>query len=102
MSNVLEQMAGWIEERRSDLESRGLETSLSISPQDRDNRSSWVDLDSAARMVRLTVWDSGEGVLSVGSVTSGESILDKQFERLDSAGLEAALEEAVEWAIGAP
>jgi hypothetical protein len=102
MSDLLEYLTNWVGRQRSDLETNGLTVAIDVSAHDRENRSAWVDIDSADRLVRLTVWESGEATLSVGEVASGLLLADEQLQVSGVFGLEQALGAAVAWAQGRP
>lgn len=96
--NLLEYLADWFERCHRDLESSGLAVALRRGPSDRDNRSAWLDVDSTQRLVRFTLWESGEATLSVVDVSSEEVTAQEQLEISTEFGLEQALHDAIGWA----
>ncbi|GAA1576708.1 hypothetical protein GCM10009804_36660 [Kribbella hippodromi] len=61
----------------------------------------WIDLDGSDRMVRLTIWSSGEAVLAVAEVSStGSILLEEQLRLGDVAALDRTLSRAVLVALG--
>jgi hypothetical protein len=67
----------WVEEHQDELLGRGLSARFSRGPAF-DKASVWLDIDSQKRLGRLTFWSTGEAVLSIADIQSGESIAEEQ------------------------
>jgi hypothetical protein len=98
VSYLVECVVRWVETNRSVLESFGLTVELTRGPSGRDKGAAWVDLDSPTRLVRLILWDSGEGSLTVGDVGSGDVLVDENLSFSGEHGVEQSLRNAVAWA----
>ncbi len=83
----------------ADLAARHLQVSVTEGPRDRDKRAVWIDIDAPTRLVQLVVWASGEAVLSVADIVTGE-VLNEELELTGEFGLRQAPGAAVAWAEG--
>ena len=99
-SQLLDDVGRWVERNRDRLVARGLRVELTHGLEHHDKLASWVDIDSATRLVRLIVWDSGEANLAVGDVPSGLMLADEHLEISGALGIEHALQDASAWALG--
>ncbi|GAA1607288.1 MULTISPECIES: immunity protein TriTu family protein [Kribbella] len=100
MTDLLSYAADWVDESRAALGDRGVEFGLSRSPADRENPSLWIDVDGSDRMVRVTLWASGEAVLAAADGTTGSILLEEQLTLADTAAVEETLRRAVTLASG--
>jgi hypothetical protein len=98
MSWVLDALQSWVDEQEAGLASNDIRISLTRGASGRDKESAWVDIDSPSRLVRLTVWDTGEAVLTVGDLATGGVVAEEQREITSELGLEDALRSALAWA----
>lgn len=98
--NHLRHLQAWFEGHHEELESSGLVVALDVGPEDRDKRAAWVDIDSSERLVRFTLWESGEATLSVLEMSSARLVAEEQLEITNGFGLAQALRDAVAWARG--
>jgi hypothetical protein len=88
-----------VDAHAADLAARNLQVSVTEGPRDRDKRAVWIDIDAPTRLVQLVVWASGEAVLSVADIVTGE-VLNEELELTGEFGLRQALGAAVAWAEG--
>jgi len=93
-------LKSWIDLHAGDLASDGIQATLTEEPQDRDKKAAWVDLDSGGRLVRLTLWDTGEAVLSLADAAADNSILVHQLELTGPSDPERAIVSAIGWVTG--
>ncbi len=100
MSSIVDQVGPWAEANAADLAAGHLQVVVTEGPRDRDKRAVWIDIDSPTRLVRLTVWDSGEAVLEVADIVVGGVIAHENLELTSEFGLWQALGSAVAWAEG--
>ena len=101
MSQLLEHATGWVERHRASVVDRGVELRVDRSPDGRDNPALWVDFDGN-RLVRLTLWASGEAVLAVASVETGSILLEEQLTIANTAAIDDTLHRALTLALGDP
>jgi hypothetical protein len=95
MSDVLDDLQAWVDERAVDLAARGIQVAVAHGPVDSHKRASWVDLDSPTHAARLIVWESGEAILEVGDLAGNAELALEQLEITTRFGLVQALSWAV-------
>jgi len=95
--NIIEELRLWFNEEESSLIAINLNPALEYSPADRDPRAAWLDLDSAHRVGRLILWETGAAELSVGDVTTGEVVVEEHREITSTVGLKDAVESLIAW-----
>lgn len=67
----LDVVSRWFDEHRGYLQSAGLEVSIARSPACRDKQSIRLVIEGEERIGGLTVWDAGEGQLSMAETSDG-------------------------------
>jgi len=97
MTSFPDLLRSWISQNAGDLASDGVQAILTEGPQDRDRRAVWADFDSANRLARLTVWDTGEAVLALADAAAENPPVTQQLEFASSTDLERAVASAVAW-----
>jgi hypothetical protein len=100
MNRLLESAVDWAQRHKEAVARRGVSIDVTFGPDDRDKRSLWIDFDSPDRLVRLMLWQTGEAILSVAEVSTGDVLLEDQLELSDQVGIDHAMRDAVAWASG--
>jgi hypothetical protein len=99
VSSIIDLLRPWVNAHAADLAARNLQVCVTEGPREYDKPSVWVDIDGPTRLVQLVVWASGEAVLSVADIVTGE-LLNEELELTGEFGLRQALGSAVAWAEG--
>ncbi len=99
VSSIIDLVRPCVDAHAADLAARNLQVSVTEGPRDRDKRAVWIDIDAPTRLVQLVVWASGEAVLSVADIVTGE-VMNEELELTGEFGLRQALGAAVAWAEG--
>jgi hypothetical protein len=97
VSGLFDHAQGWFDAHALALGRRSVRGSLTTGPADRDKRSIWVEFESGRRLVRVVIWDSGEAVLTVGDLESGEVVVEEQRDLTGRFGVEQTLDDALAW-----
>ena len=95
--SIIEELCLWFNEKESSLISVNLNPALVKSPADGNTRAVWLDLDSAHRVGRLILWETGAAELSVGEVRTGEIVVEEHREITSIVGLTDAVESLIAW-----
>lgn len=74
---VIENLRQWFEQNAPALRERGFEVSLESGPSKANKASAWIDIDSAAALGQLIVWETGELDLQVGDRDSDDLRLNE-------------------------
>ncbi|WP_163786847.1 immunity protein TriTu family protein [Myxococcus vastator] len=93
--DLLEAFHQWFSEQRETLSNAGVAMEF-VEGSSEDAPSARVDLESDVRMGRATVWESGLCDLELLSVETGEQLLYRHHEQLDSQKLVVLLDELAE------
>ncbi|MFD7154531.1 hypothetical protein ACFV9C_08040 [Kribbella sp. NPDC059898] len=100
VDGLFEYAIEWVERHRVSCGARGVELGVERSSGGRDNPSLWIDFAADGRLVRLTLWASGEAVLAGAEVSSGSVWPEVQLELVGTGVLEVALRRAVTSVLG--
>jgi hypothetical protein len=88
---ILDAINEWLSTSQPELERLNVTATTDRGPDDLPKRASWVDLSGPSGIARVTVWDSGEGEIALGDVTSGAvEIENRSFD--DSSSVKNALD----------
>lgn len=77
---VIEHLRDWFDRNAAALRERGFEVSLGRGAPEADKGSMWIDIDSAATLGQLILWESGELDLRAGDRDSDELRLNEHRE----------------------
>jgi hypothetical protein len=91
---MMDSLEFWTQQHAAELSARGMSARFFHGPAT-DKRAVWLDLDSKHRVGRLTLWVSGEAVLSVADIPSGEMVLEENRQIDTSVGLDDAVNSLV-------
>ena len=97
MESFPDLLKAWIGLHVDDLARDGIQATLTEGPGDRNRTAAWVDLDSGSRLLRLTVWESGEAVLSMADAATDTATVVRQLEFTGTSDLDRAIAAAVAW-----
>lgn len=73
---VIDSLEAWTQEHLQQLTDGGLSATFTRGPV-RAKTGAWLDLDSHTRVGRLILWTTGEAMLSVLEISSGQPIVEE-------------------------
>jgi hypothetical protein len=99
--DVLGSLRDWFDGTVSAVAQPGFKATFDCSPDDRDRRSAWVTAESPARLGQLIVWDTGEAMLSLAEVSTGE--VTEEHRQIASADeFREAARILLDWLVSSP
>jgi hypothetical protein len=93
---VLDHFERFVADLRPGLEMEGFTVAFHRPTAQHDKAGAWVDLDTATALAQVTVWDTGETDVAIGSIEAGAVFDQRSMVLTSSSELHSLLTEIVE------